>query len=534
LDLRRQIAIVRSWFPLLVASTILPAILAFAVSGVLPKTYEAKETLIVGQSLSAVNTAYDQLLASQQLATTYATVATTRPVLVSVITQLNLNVAPEDLLKRVSADAAAASTLLTITVQDPDANRAAAIANAMGTQLISASPAIRGQQAFQDSIDSDLAATQAQIDSTQQEVATLTAIKDQTAAQQLELTTLEDRLASLQATYATLLGFSSSASNLITVVEPATAPDQPISPRPALNAILAGVLGLMIALGLVILWVYFDDAIKDPDEVQEVAGLPTLGTIPRMKSAKGSSEMYRLATLVYPQSGVAEAYRTLRVNIEFASVGTPVQTLLVTSAVSGEGKTITATNLAVVFASSGRRVLLVDADLRRPGVHLVFNTTNGQGLTSLLRSDDVSLDAVARVTEQANLRILTAGPLPPNPAELLGSPRMQVILDRLKASGDLIIFDSPPLQGVTDSTVLSSFLDGTVMVIDAGRGKRRAVRLGRDALNRAGAKVLGAVLNRIPVRSPTDAVYYGGVYGQEEGSDARARDTKARPQGSAS
>ncbi len=170
MDLRRQISIVRAWFPLFVLCTLLAAGAAFVISGVLPKSYEAKATLIVGQSLSSVNPDYNQLLVSQRLSTTYAAVATKRPILDAVIDKLGLGVMSDDLSKRVQANAALDSTLLTISAQDSDPTRAAAIANAMADQLIAASPAIQGRQAeFQASIDADLKATQAQIDATQAE-----------------------------------------------------------------------------------------------------------------------------------------------------------------------------------------------------------------------------------------------------------------------------------------------------------------------------------------------------------------------------
>jgi non-specific protein-tyrosine kinase len=533
-DLRRQIAIVRAWFPLLVASVVLAAGAAFVVSSLLPKVYEAKTRLNVGQSLSAVNPDYNQLLVSQRLSTTYAAVATTRPILETVIGQLGLGVTSDELLKRVRADAPLDSTLLTITAQDADPARAAAIANALAEQLIAASPAIQGRQAeFQASIDADLKATQAQINSVQVQVETLSGLPSRTAAQDAELATLEGRLVSLRSTYATLLSFSSgNASNLLSVVEPAVAPIAPVSPKPLLNTLLAAVLGLLIAAGIAFTSEHLDDGIRDSDAVQEVVGLSTLGAIARMNGDKGRSEIYRLAALLYPRSGVAEAYRTLRTSIEFASVDAPIRALLVTSSLPGEGKTITATNLAVVFAQAGRRVLLVDADLRKPGVHVVFDLPNAHGLTTLLRSDEVSLDAIAQGTEQANLRILTTGPLPPNPAELLGSQRMRAILERLKAACDLLIFDSPPLQAVTDSAILSSFLDGTLFVIDAGRGHRGAVRQSREVLAKAGANVLGAVLNRIPARARSDyADYYGGYYGSE-GTEKRAAEAGTSQTGS--
>lgn len=531
-DLQRQIAVLRQWLPLLVVSVLLAAVVALVVSNLLPKSYEAKATLIIGQSLSAVNPDYGQLQVSQRLATTYATVATTRPILAAVIRELDLDDTPVNMAKRVRADAPIDSTLLTISAQDSDPERAAAIANTLAEQLIEASPAIQGRQVeFQASIDADLKATQAQIAAAQARVETLGAIVTRTPVDDAELVALEGRLVSLRSTYATLLSFSSSnASNLLSVVEPAVAPITPDSPKPLLNTFLAAILGLLMASGVVFVAELLNDKIKDADAVQEVTNLSTLGSIAKMRGGSDRREFYRLASVLHPHSSVTEAYRTLRANIEFASVDAPVQTLLVTSSVPGEGKTVTAANLAVVFAQAGRRVLLVDADLRKPGVHSVFDVSNTHGLTSLLRTDDMSLGLVTHTTEQANLLILTAGPTPPNPAELLGSQRMRTILERLKAASDLIIFDSPPLQAVTDAAILSAFLDGTLFVIDAGRSQKRAVRLGREALDRAGANVLGAVLNRTTSSTHVDyAAYYGSDTRAGEGLRGSGESARSAP-----
>jgi non-specific protein-tyrosine kinase len=500
MDLRRQIATLRRWLPLLVVSVVLAGGAAFIVSGQLAKTYEARATLIVGQALSAANPDYTQLLVSQRLSTTYATVATKRPILENVVKELGLDATADDLASRVRADAPPDSTLLTITAQDQDPDRAAAIANALAAQLVAASPAIQGRQAdVQKSIDADLQATQEQIRTTQARVTALAELAARTPAEDEELQTLEGRLVTLRQTFATLLGFSSgNASSLLSVIEPAVTPGSPSSPRPLYNAMIAAVLGLLLAGAAAIAIEYFDDTVRDSDQVLEATGLGTLGTIGEMTGDDGRREIYRLATLLYPRSAVAEAYRSLRSNIEFASVDAPATTLLVTSAVPGEGKTVTAANLAVVFAQAGRRVLLVDADLRKPGVHVIFDLPNSYGLTTLMRSDDVSVDTVAHATEEANLRVLTTGPLPPNPAELLGSQRMRRTVDRLAEKADLVIFDSPPVQAVTDASVLSSFLGGTVLVIHAAHSRRGAVRQTREALTMADARVLGAVLNRVP------------------------------------
>ncbi len=515
MDLRRQIAIVRAWLPLLIACVAVSAGTALAVSNLVQKSYEAKATLIVGQSLSAVNPDYTQLLASQNLTTTYASVATTRPILESVIHQLGLTGSVDALAGRVRADASQSSTLLTIAAQDPDPARAAAIANAIANQLIAESPTIQGHStALQQSVDANLKATQAQIDASEAEAETLSGIATRTPAEDARLQTLESQLVSLMSTYANLLSFSSgSASNLLTVVEPAVAPASPVSPRPLLNTLLAALVGLFIAGAIIVVMEYLDDTVKTPEDIQEVAGLSTLGTIVRMRVDKGRSETYRLATLLYPRSVAAEAYRTLRTNIEFASIDAPVTTLLITSALPGEGKTVTAANLAVAFAQAGQRVVLVDADFRKPGVHLIFDLPNAEGLSTFFRREGVSLEAVAYVSEQDNLRIVTAGPLPPNPAEALSSQRMRAILGQLTVGADLVIFDSPPLEVVTDAAVLSSFVDGTLLVVEAGRSRRTVVRSAREALTRAGAHVYGAVLNRVPQRASSDAAeYYGDSY----------------------
>jgi capsular exopolysaccharide synthesis family protein len=516
-DLRRLIVIARAWLPLMVVAALVAGAAAFVVSNLQQKVYEAKATLIVGQALSATNPDYSQLLVAQNLSATYAAVAKTRPILESVVAELGLKVDPDELAKHIEVSAPRDSTFLMITAQDPAPARAADIANALARQLIASAPTIQGRAAeFQKSIDQDLAATQDLIGTSQARADALLEIKDRTKEQEAELQALEGRLASLRSTYATLLSFSSpSATNLLTVVEPAEAPTAFVLPRTLLNTLLAAAIGLLVVVGIAFLVEQLDDSIKDPGAVQEVAGLSTLATIARIRSARGQRKIYLLVGILYPRSGTAEAYRTLRTNVEFASVDAPLHTLLVTSASPGEGKTITAANLAVVFAQAGRAVLLVDADLRKPAVHEMFDLPNSRGLTTMLRDDMVGLDTVAHSTEQANLRILTTGPLPPNPAELLGSQRMQAVLENLLRSADLVIFDSPPLQAVTDAAVLSSFTDGTLLVIDAGRSRRRVVRMAMESLTRAGANSIGAVLNRVPARAQHA---YGGYYGAAPGS----------------
>jgi capsular exopolysaccharide synthesis family protein len=216
--------------------------------------------------------------------------------------------------------------------------------------------------------------------------------------------------------------------------------------------------------------------------------------------------MYRLATLLHPHSSAAEAYRTLRTNVEFASIDQPLRTLLVTSALPSEGKTVTTANLAIVYAQNDRHVLLVDADLRRPGIHEIFELSNSQGLTTLLRSDASTLGEVAKHTENDNLDVLTTGPVPANPGELLGSRRMRKVLADLQAAYDLVIFDTAPLELFADAAVLGSLTDGVLLVVDAAKSRRGAVRGTHETLTRAEASILGAVING--VKAPLQSDYY--------------------------
>jgi non-specific protein-tyrosine kinase len=511
-DLRRLIVLARAWLPLAVLCAVLAGVAGFVVSSFEQPVYEARTRLIVGQALSAANPDYSQLLVAQNLSATYAVVAETSSILEAAGSSLSPPLSPGAVASRVRVDAPRDSTFLYISAQDTDPARAAAIANAVAAQLIAASPSIQGREAaFQGSIDEDLVATQALIERTQARADALIAVTNPTAEQEADLQALEDRLASLRSTYTTLLSFSSgSATNLLTVLDPAVPPTTPVSPRVLFNTLLAAALGLLVIVGVAFVAEQLDDRIRDPDAVQDVAGVSTLGTIARMTSGRGRKEFYQLAGLLFPRSSFAEAYRTLRTNIEFASLDTPVRTLLVTSSTPGEGKTVTAANLAIVFAQSGRTVILVDADLRKPGIDSIFDVPNTRGLTDLLRHQSISVEAVAIATEQDNLRVVTTGPLPPNPAELLGSKRMRTVVQRLEQAADLVIFDSPPLLAVTDAAVMGSYLDGTLFVIDAAKGRRRLVRMGREALARSGAKTLGAVLNRVPA---VTRFGYGGYYG---------------------
>ncbi|MCP8967845.1 CpsD/CapB family tyrosine-protein kinase [Ectobacillus sp. SYSU M60031] len=209
-----------------------------------------------------------------------------------------------------------------------------------------------------------------------------------------------------------------------------------------------------------------------------------------------------------PKSPVTEQYRNIRTNIQFAAVGASLRSVVVTSANPAEGKTTTTANLAVVFAQQGQRVLLVDADLRKPALHTVLKEKNLQGLTSVLAGQK-TLQACIRKTAADNLSFLPSGPVPPNPAEMLGSPKMKDILQELQEKFDLIIFDTPPALAVTDAQVLANICDGSILVVRSGQTDRESAQKATALLQSTSARLLGGILNDQEQKGQDYYYYYG-------------------------
>mgnify|MGYP001078001824 FL=1 len=207
----------------------------------------------------------------------------------------------------------------------------------------------------------------------------------------------------------------------------------------------------------------------------------------------------QLITLADPRSPAAEAYRTLRTNLTFAGLDQPIETLVVTSPAPGEGKSVVAANLAVTMAQGEHRTILVDADLRRPILHEIFGVSNERGLTTMFVDPQARADPPLVEIGVENLWLLPSGPLPPNPADLLGSRRMEEIISIFRSRADVLIFDAPPVLAVTDAAILGMKVDGALLVVAAGRTRREQARQARELLERARVRVVGAVLTDVPV-----------------------------------
>lgn len=283
-------------------------------------------------------------------------------------------------------------------------------------------------------------------------------------------------------------------------VAPAREPESPIRPRKKLYTLLASVVGAMLSVGAVVILECLDDSITTAKDVARAVGLPTLGSIVTFE-AKGETQPVALRD---PLSPAAESFRVLRTRLEAATQNTP-STFLIASPTAREGKSTIGANLGVVFAQANSSVILVDSDLRRPVLHTLFGLPNSKGLSDILLENHPDLDQYLRETEVNNLRLITSGPLPPNPSELLESARIGALVEELKSEADLVLFDSPAILAVTDADVLGKHVDGVLLVVEAGRTEGEPTRIASERLATVGNKILGVVLNKV---SPSKVSFY--------------------------
>lgn len=285
------------------------------------------------------------------------------------------------------------------------------------------------------------------------------------------------------------------------LVTEASVPTSPIEPTPKRTGALALAVGLMFGVGIAFLFEYLDDSIKTKDDVARVAGdLPIIGLIPAVTTWKDRGSPV-VVSLTDPKSPVAEAYRSLRTSIQFIGLDRPLRTIQVTSPGASEGKSTTLANLAVALAQAGQRVVVVCCDLRRPRIHTFFGLANTVGFTSVLLGHSPVSAAVQRVRGQERLTLLASGPVPPNPSELLSGRRTVEVLTALQAESDVVLVDCPPTLPVTDSAVISSRVDGTLVVATAGVTTRKELHRALEMLQQVEAPIVGIVLNGVAEES---------------------------------
>jgi capsular exopolysaccharide synthesis family protein len=308
------------------------------------------------------------------------------------------------------------------------------------------------------------------------------------------------------------------------VIDPAQIPLSPASPNHLKTGLLGLIAGLPLGVALAFLRERFDDRLRGRADLETHAGAAVLAVVPRMPTWKNAGES-PVVTLVEPKSAAAEAFRTLRTSVLFAAAQRGMSTLMITSANAQEGKTSTTANLGVALAQSGKRVILVSADLRKPRLHRFFRSQNGTGITNVLAGEKSALEVLSWVGVE-NLRLLPSGPVPGNPAELLGSDAMENLLAELQAAADFVLIDAAPMLPVADAMTLTPLTDAVLFVADARRTTRGAIEQARHQLDQVNARVIGTVLNNFdPSKAPGDAYQHYGYYAYrvDEPSERRSR-----------
>ena len=403
------------------------------------------------------------------------------------------------------------SDVVGVSASSSSAKQAAADANAYADAYVS----LRRTQNIDDLTQASQQ-VQAKITTVYATLPTLAAGSPELAAAQSQLTYLQQQLDQLQVS--TNLNEVAGARMLA----PATPPAASTSPKPKRNVAIAIVLGLLLGIGLAFLREYFDDTVGSREDLERATnGLPVLGEVPRIPGWHDRQESH-LVIAESPNSYAAESYRTLRTSIEFLAFDRELKSIQLTSSQADDGKTTTLANLALAFARSGIQVTIVCCDLRRPRVHEFFGLRNEVGFTSVLLGRSAVLDALQQVEGEPNLAVLTSGPPPPNPSELLSSRRAGATISSIATSSatGLLFVDSPPVLPVGDALIVSGMVDATLLVASQGSSSRRALQRTVQMLRQVNAPLMGTVLNDADISDPDAAFGYGYITPSSNGSNA--------------
>ncbi|MFZ2095735.1 MAG: polysaccharide biosynthesis tyrosine autokinase [Anaerolineales bacterium] len=503
IDLVKYLVLLWHWAWLIALAVIVAGVGAYFVSDLIPPVYQGKTTVLVDMGSSSTSVDYGLVLLNSQLTQTYSQMLTKSPVLEEVAAKLGLvEVDP----KTISAKPISNTQLITIFTESKDPKLAADIANSLVSVFTDQISSLQSErfseseanlQAQMTDIENKLKIANDQLVST-----TNTAEKDR----------LETMIANYSQTYAGLLQSfeqvrlaEAQTRSSIVQIEPAVIPEEPIRPRILLNVAVAALVSGVIACGLVIGAELLNDTVKTPEEISDKLGLSVLGAITHHSRSEDI-----LITEAQPLSPISEAFRTLRTNVKYAgaSLEKPLRSIMVTSAMPGEGKTEILVNLGVVLAQNRYRVLLMDADLRRPTLHRRLGLDNLVGLSQIFVHPELGMSYSLQPTRINGMTALTSGDTPPNPSELLGSLLMGSIVEELKNNNDILLIDTPPALAVTDAAVLLPYVEGVLLVVKPGTTNMATLRRLVNQFHQLNANLLGVVLNDINLRNSSYGYYY--------------------------
>ena len=524
MELRRLFNLVWRRLWLIVFATTLVTVMTFVLSVASTPIYQATSTIEVNYGADPRRDANSSLLVCERSAKTYVEQLRSPRFAREVLDSLGLNVSPAHLLQMIRVEQLRDTQLIRISAESSSPELARNVANRMAELFIAQTQAkqeARYESARRD-LDAQIDELEQQIADTQKAIAALGDPRDPKNVNipefaRIEMTRLETTLSNYQTRFVVLLRSSEDFrlaaarySDNISISAPAEVPRFPVRPQITLNVLLGLVAGLVLGVSAALLLDYLDDTVKVPEEVESVLKLTPLGTITRMHNIRHPQDV--LVANTAGKSSIAEAYRILGTNFQFSALGNPPASAVITSAGSGEGKTTTLANLGIVLARAGKKVVLVDGDLRCAALHKLFGVQVEPGLTGILIDPEVGLDRALVATGVEGLRLLPSGSLPPDPTEVLSSSRAAELVKALQERADVVLFDSPPVLSVADAALIAALTRNVILVVAAGETHARAVVEARDALLRSNAAILGVVLNKLDVERLGYQRYYRRYY----------------------
>jgi capsular exopolysaccharide synthesis family protein len=501
----------KRWWLLIVLGPVVAGAAGYVFVAQVPPVYQANTTLLVVRGTFAT-TGVDDPAGAESLGRTYAEALKTRPVLENAAQRIGQGATARDLQQNVAVRPVTGTQLLRLTVEDRNPARAADAANAIVAVFTEQNLEMQAGRyaSSRQNLEQLVATLRVEIDSRSAE---LQKLRSSVTTGDPQLARLETEYAQLQATYSdsvrtyeSLRVSEARGLNGLMVVEPAVPPVDPVRPNKLQTVALAVLAGLVIAVAFAKLIEYLDDGLRTRERLASATGLRALASIPRWHVSSGGLIARQVGEGSADRTAMraAEGYRLLFGTLTMAgwdALGDQSpKALIVTSAAMDEGKSLTAANLAAVFAESGRRVILVDADVHRPSQMRRFDLSNRTGFSTLLINPNLSLESVLRETPIPGLRVLPAGPAPAAPSSLYTSRHLASRLAELRQHCDLVVFDTPPVLAQADAALLSPHADGVIFVVDAQKSRGRQVRRALEMLSEAGAQVLGAAFNRVSPR----------------------------------
>jgi non-specific protein-tyrosine kinase len=511
--------LLKYWW-LIAAAALVATVSSFFVTSRQPLIYQSTATLIVGRAIFEANPSSNDLWLGQQLASYYADIGMRSEVYGATMKALGLPRLPQ-----YSINPLPNSQLLEIVVNDSNPARAQAVANELANQLIKSSPTSyenQGErQTFLDEqityVEGKIRDTLADIDKAEKQLSEMNSAR-QIADAQNQITALQEKLAQLQTNYAGLIANTKQgASNTLTIIEPASLPNKPVGPQRIIIILMAAAVAAVVAAAAAYLLEYLDDTLKSPEDVSNLLKLPVLANIPLVSNSEFPREAekpYIYASSI-PRSAVAEEFRLLRVNLEFAGIDKELKKVFVTSSDPSEGKSSVASNLAAVIAQGGKKVVLVDTDFRKPSINEYFAISNERGLSDVFR-ENLDIWQIVQQYQDSNLWIIPTGITPPNPIDLLSSNKMTQILEELGKFYDMVVIDGPPVI-LPDALVLSLKVDGVLMVVTHSATRRDHAIARLKQLQQARARVLGVIINKVPHKQTS--YYHRGYYYHDSGKE---------------